>query len=420
MPLFPTAVDHGLVWRSLRRPKMPIGLIASSWGGTAIEPWMSPSALDKCGEPPTVPTSQTYWRRSPSDPGLSATAVPSVPSTLFNSMIAPLLVLRVTGWLWYQGESNSLQPQRYACLFPALIAQWRADWAAGSEYAEPTVRPFLFVQLAPWPDGDVGSIAGTRYAQLAALALPSVGMVVAADLGDAAGANHPIHPPWKQELGRRAALVAESVVFKNQHAWAQGPLVTAVHWDEWQPTWGADHFGSNPGGGVCANGGGHGWRCGGIRVTFDRPITLRNVGCTSAAFAATSAWAVGGQGGGCAALGSGGGFTLWNDRNGTEGQGTLGPTGETLTSSQCTHCDHCPCAQPLQIYGVLDDAVTLQLNVTFISGTPRTLKYAWSDYPSMSVFDADPADGRPAPPFNATIAIEVERPNAGTQRVSAR
>ena len=44
---------------------------------------------------------------------------------------------------------------------------------------------------------------------------------------------------------------------------------------------------------------------------------------------------------------------------------------------------------------------TLQLNVTFISGLPKTLKYAWHDYPTMTVYS--PTSGRPAPPFNATI-----------------
>ena len=44
---------------------------------------------------------------------------------------------------------------------------------------------------------------------------------------------------------------------------------------------------------------------------------------------------------------------------------------------------------------------TLQLNTTFISGKPSILKYAFADYPTMLIFD--PADGRPAAPFNVTI-----------------
>ena len=74
----------------------------------------------------------------------------------------------------------------------------------------------------------------------------------------------------RQEVSRRAALVAESILFSSAGAHAQGPLPTAVRWDAWQPSWGANHFDSNPGGGICASDGGRGWVCGGIRVTFDR------------------------------------------------------------------------------------------------------------------------------------------------------
>jgi hypothetical protein len=72
---------------------------------------MTPESLASCGEQTPVD-----WR-SP-DPGLLSAAVdglvglvessagykgcPTIHSTLWNSMIAPLTVLRVTGFLWYQ------------------------------------------------------------------------------------------------------------------------------------------------------------------------------------------------------------------------------------------------------------------------------------------------------------------------------
>lgn len=91
----------------------------------------------------------------------------------------------------YQGESNAGKPNAYQCQFPSKIAQWRADWPGAN-----ASTPYIFVQLAPWPAHDVGLIAVQRYAQLAALKLPDVGMVVGADIGDPAGKYHPIHPPW--------------------------------------------------------------------------------------------------------------------------------------------------------------------------------------------------------------------------------
>ena len=181
-------------------------MIASSWGGTDVQVWMSPAALAKCGGAQRPSNVTTNPDRIGLDyllsgggigPGAPATPAPplphagcpAVPSTLWNSMIAPLLPLRVTGWLWYQGESNAGSPTAYECQFPAKIAQWRSSWPGAN-----ASTPYIFVQIAPWPDHDVGMIAGIRHAQLAALELAGVGMVVAADIGDPAGAFHPIHP----------------------------------------------------------------------------------------------------------------------------------------------------------------------------------------------------------------------------------
>ena len=102
----------------------------------------------------------------------------------------------------HQGESNAGAPERYAKCFPAMIQQWRKDWSGPSLDSSPTItstataatstataatstaaatttamatnttanlQPFIFAQIAPWPDHDVGIIAGIRYAQLAAL-----------------------------------------------------------------------------------------------------------------------------------------------------------------------------------------------------------------------------------------------------------
>lgn len=80
-------------------------------------------------------------------------------------MIAPLLPLQVSGYLWYQGESNSGQPESYAKCFPAMISQWRKSWGGAPN------ATFIFVQLAPWPDFDVGLITGSPLENSIALPL---------------------------------------------------------------------------------------------------------------------------------------------------------------------------------------------------------------------------------------------------------
>lgn len=57
-----------------------------------------------------------------------------------------------------------------------MISSWRKLWAtpAGATANE---TPFIFAQIAPWPDHDIGVITGIRFAQQTALKLPKVGMV---------------------------------------------------------------------------------------------------------------------------------------------------------------------------------------------------------------------------------------------------
>ena len=252
-----------------------------------------------------------------------------------------------------------------------MIRDWRKRWAAPSS----SEAPFIFAQIAPWPDHDVGVITGIRFAQQTALKLPKVGMVVTADIGDPAGTFHPIHPPWKQEDARRAALIAENLVHNKTGVALQGPLVQSVSWDEWNPSWGNYHHGIAAG--VCT-GGGQGWVCGGLQVRFDRPIVIRG--------------SYGGQ------YGARHGFELWNNITGTAALGGTSAGSRQLVSPLCTDCTKCPCWQPLE-FSVIDSH-TVQLNTTYISGKAASLRYAMHDYPTMVVFDSD---GRPAPPFNVTI-----------------
>lgn len=253
-----------------RHSNTPIGMIASSWGGTAIAVWMSPEALAACKKATVAnPLSQQQqqeqeqeqlegreehwiqlpWRNPDQSAATSASACPIAPSSLYNSMIHPLLPLAVSGYLWYQGEANAANPWGYQCAFPSMITTWREAWAqarpsaTAAGTAASAATPFIFVQLAPWPANENGVLPVQRYAQLNALAVPNVGMVVAADIGDPAGTNHPIHPPYKQEVARRAAVIAENLVHGDAAVPTLGPVPVNVSWDPWEPSWGDYHHG---------------------------------------------------------------------------------------------------------------------------------------------------------------------------------
>jgi sialate O-acetylesterase len=52
-------------------------------------------------------------------------ANPTVPTLLYNGMIAPIAPLSVHGAIWYQGETNMGRGIQYRKLLPAFFASWR-------------------------------------------------------------------------------------------------------------------------------------------------------------------------------------------------------------------------------------------------------------------------------------------------------
>ena len=229
---------------------VPIGLVAASWGGVKIETLMSPDALidDSCGGTALAaipnaskPTARRAGGKAVTDELMRvgeasmgelvtgrADAAASrelvlglgvKPSGAWNGMIAPLLRMRFTGVVWYQGESNSLAgcPVAYSCLFPALIADWRLKF-------ELPELSFLFVQLAAYGYHDFTHL---RLAQTAALQLPYTAMATAIDQGEGGVGN--IHPRRKQEVGRRLALAARGALYFDPSVAAyEGPALEGV------------------------------------------------------------------------------------------------------------------------------------------------------------------------------------------------
>jgi sialate O-acetylesterase len=140
-------------------------------------------------------------------------------STLYNGMIAPLGNYGLRGMLWYQGESNTGEGAAYAGRLRSLRDDWRSRFG--------TTLPLLIVQLANYgkpPSAPAESgWAQVREAQRRVAAEdPHSGLAVAIDIGDA----YDIHPPNKQELGRRLARLARNVVYGDNDLAPTGPTAT--------------------------------------------------------------------------------------------------------------------------------------------------------------------------------------------------
>ncbi|BDS06732.1 9-O-acetylesterase [Oceaniferula spumae] len=199
---------------------VPIGLVSTNWGGSAIEGWISPEVLQK--ELPSYQAqtkSYAKWMkeigvlhaRSGKKPkGLNQ----SSPCVLFNSMVKPLMPFTFRGVIWYQGESNVKRPVEYAKLFPAMVRDWRQHWGIGD-------FPFYYVQIAPFEyKVEPIPVAFLREAQMKALSEPNTGMVVTMDIGEATN----IHPKEKKPVGERLALLALARDYGKKDLVDSGPI----------------------------------------------------------------------------------------------------------------------------------------------------------------------------------------------------
>jgi sialate O-acetylesterase len=166
---------------------VPVGIIASSWGGTRIEPWTPKNGKG---------------------------------AVLYNAMIHPLAPFSLRGVIWYQGESNvlSLAGLKYFDMQHQLIDDWRKAW-------DNDRLSFHFVHIAPWSGRyKEGELPKLWEAQTKTLTLPHTGMAVITDGVDNIA---DIHPKNKQVAGKRLALWALAKDYGKDIVYS-GPLYKSM------------------------------------------------------------------------------------------------------------------------------------------------------------------------------------------------
>lgn len=167
---------------------VPIGVINASWGGTPAEVWTPAHLIENDPELRRLATMQGPAPYRPKEAGV-----------LWNSMIRPLTPFVLSGFYWYQGESNVGTWSGYDKLMRTMITSWRMAWNAE--------LPFYFVQIAPFAYGNEKPLAALLREQQTrtAATLPNTGMVVVSDLVDNI---KDIHPTQKHEVANRLAILA--------------------------------------------------------------------------------------------------------------------------------------------------------------------------------------------------------------------
>jgi len=172
----------------------PANKMKLSFGSSSVplaEGWQY-SIIDKLvGNAPTAP-----WQ------GTSGV------SQIYNAMVAPLGPLGLKGVAWYQGEADVGNPG-----YDRRLAAWMGNWR--KQFRDPNL-PFLIVGLAGFGKpisgpAESGWAALINEQRIAVQRDPRTALVSAIDLGE----PNDIHPANKQDVGKRLALAARTLVYSG-------------------------------------------------------------------------------------------------------------------------------------------------------------------------------------------------------------
>lgn len=239
-----------------------VGVIGCNWGGTKACHWMSRESLsadadmrydldlyDKAIEGKTEAELDkiyqeyvdyhTAWEKKSAEyystvknptwdgcleycgenryPGPLAPRNPFHATALFDSMVMRICPYTISGFIYYQGESDDNRPEYYYKMLRGLITLWRDCWGDDE-------LPFLIVQLPMHRysgDEDRKNWCLIREAQEKAYkTVKNTGLAVILDCGE----WNEIHPKNKEQVGHRLALQAMALAYGGDKYSACAPL----------------------------------------------------------------------------------------------------------------------------------------------------------------------------------------------------
>jgi sialate O-acetylesterase len=173
---------------------VPVGIICSAWGGSAAEIWVPKDIFEK--EPDLSESFKTI-QASPNE------YFPTQISVAYNAMIAPFNDFKIAGAAWYQGETNTGNPNSYEKLLTSLISSWRKS--RGYDF------PFYIVQLASYKGWGDTTAQIKNIQRKVSQNVKNSGLIVISDYS----MIDDIHPKDKKPVGVRLANLVLQDVYKK-------------------------------------------------------------------------------------------------------------------------------------------------------------------------------------------------------------
>lgn len=190
---------------------IPVAVIVDSWGGSKIETWIKREVFESQFK--DVDLGHLDGSRELKNKHME-------PCLLWNGQVAPIVPYTFKGILWYQGEANRGNPDRYIEYQKAYVQMMR------DEFCVPEA-PFYCVQIAPYPYDD-GTKTHSGYfceaQQKSCAQIEHSGYATTVDLGE----YGTIHPRRKYEVGRRLALLALRNDYGYDYINASAPVYKSV------------------------------------------------------------------------------------------------------------------------------------------------------------------------------------------------
>ncbi len=193
---------------------MPVGILNIPLGGTSIAAWISREAIDSDAQVKNdLVSSGTYVEKS--EWNEKEVNVYQTMTTNYNLKVEALRHFRLSGMVWYQGETDIMlgwSGERYGCAFDLM----QRSYSALFEYKN-GLLPIIYTQLAAYNYSEKGfnladmNIAFTdiqkqRPESRAVVSISDVPVTYIPEAGI-------IHPESKQEVGARMAFAAKGLVY---------------------------------------------------------------------------------------------------------------------------------------------------------------------------------------------------------------